>query len=423
MRLLLVFLFSAVFITSCSSAIETLPATAPSLPVPVIESTFTPQPVQPVPADTTTPFSTPTPLPLPAAVSFPDPNAYAWMPFVAGLYLPVDIRNAGDGSGRLFVVERPGRIRIVKDGLLFQDPFLDISDRVGSKGSEQGLLGLAFHPNYETNGFFYVNYTDRNGDTVISRFSVGPDSNRADPGSELRMLGVPQPYANHNGGAVAFGPDGYLYLGLGDGGSQGDPNGNGQSLNSLLGKILRLDVDHDVPYSIPADNPYAASGEVYQEIWASGLRNPWRFSFDPASGDLYIGDVGQNDWEEIDIDPAGVGGLNFGWNSYEGNHPYAGSASSAAFAFPVAEYNHNMGCSVTGGVVSRGANLPAWNGIYLYGDFCTGFVWGLLTQGGSWQSQLLFQTGLGLSTFGVDEAGDVYVADYRSGTIYRLASR
>jgi glucose/arabinose dehydrogenase len=417
MRILLVVVVLMVFTAGCTTSLDT--STPP--PVPVSEPTSTPEPVQL--ADTQTPVSTPTRPPPPTAVSFPDPNAYTWTPFLAGLYLPVAIQNAGDGSGRLFIIERPGRIRIVKDGLLFQDPFLDISDRAGSNGSEQGLLGLAFHPQYLANGFFYVNYTDRSGNTVISRFNVSSDPNRADPASELKMLTISQPYPNHNGGAVVFGPDGTLYLGLGDGGSQGDPHGNGQSLNSLLGKILRIDVDHDIPYSIPADNPYAGSNEAHQEIWALGLRNPWRFAFDPATGDLYIGDVGQDSWEEIDYVPSGTpGGLNFGWNIYEGNHPFAGGSSSA-FVFPVAEYGHAQGCSVTGGVVARGADLPAWNGIYLYGDFCTGFVWGLLKQGGNWQSQLLFQTGLGLSTFGVDEAGGIYVADYRSGTIYRLVPK
>jgi len=422
MRPLLVFIVLMVFVAGCnaSPAASQLPPASPTIFI--NEATAMPEPVQPM--DTQTPTSTPTPVPLPAAASFPDPNAYTWTPFVAGLYLPVDIKNAGDGSGRLFIIERPGRIRIVKDGLLFQDSFLDISDRVGSKGSEQGLLGLAFHPQYPANGFFYVNYTDHNGDTVISRFSVSPDTNRADPASELKMLTINQPYANHNGGAVAFGQDGYLYLGLGDGGSGGDPLGNGQSLNTFLGKILRLDVDHDIPYSIPPDNPFAGSGELYREIWASGLRNPWRFSFDPATGDMFIGDVGQDSWEEIDVVQSGTpGGLNFGWNVYEGNHPYARGGSSSGFVLPVAEYSHSEGCSVTGGGVSRGAGLPAWNGIYLYGDFCTGFVWGLLNQGGSWQSQRLFETGLGISTFGVDEAGGIYVADYRSGTIYRLAPK
>jgi glucose/arabinose dehydrogenase len=420
MRLLLVFIVLMVFASGCTAApvASPLPPTLPPFSTP--ETTSTPAPV--LPTNTPVPSSTPAPLPLPTAATFPDPSAYAWTPFVSGLYLPVDIKNAGDGSGRLFIIERPGRIRIVKDGLLFQDPFLDISNRVGSWGSEQGLLGLAFHPDYKTNGFFYVNYIDLNGNTVISRFKVSQDSNRADPASEVQLLTVNQPYPNHNGGSVVFGPDGYLYLGLGDGGSQGDPHGHGQSLNTRLGKILRIDVDLGAPYSIPAGNPYASGGGL-PEIWAYGLRNPWRFVFDPATGDMYIADVGQDTWEEIDYVPAGTpGGLNFGWNIYEGNHPYAGGSSSG-FTFPVAEYNHSYGCSVTGGVISRGAGLPAWNGIYLYGDFCTGYVWGLLNQGGNWQSQLLFETALAISTFGMDEAGGVYLADYRSGTIYHLVPK
>jgi glucose/arabinose dehydrogenase len=419
MRLLPVFVFIAIVISSCSAPIATpsIPATVPFTPA--LEASSTAEPAPPTPVDT----PTPTPLPKPATANFPDPGSYVWTPFVSGLYLPVDIQNAGDGTGRLFIIERPGRIRIVKDGLLFQDPFLDITDRVGSRGSEQGLLGLAFHPQYATNGFFYVNYTDRNGNTVIARFSVSPDPNRADSGSELKILGVDQPYANHNGGGVVFGLDGYLYLGLGDGGSQGDPHGNGQSLSTLLGKILRIDVDHDAPYSIPVDNPYAGNSEVHQEIWASGLRNPWRFAFDPVTGDLYIGDVGQDSWEEIDVVPPGQSGMNFGWNYYEGNHPYAGNSSSTAFVFPVTEYSHALGCSETGGVVYRGSSLPAWNGIYLYGDFCTGTIWGLLNRGGAWQSETLFESGFGISTFGADETGEVYVANYRDGTIYRLTAR
>jgi glucose/arabinose dehydrogenase len=409
------------FVTAACSPAPAVPPLPPT-PLPATE-TEVPTPAPALPTDTPAPVSTPAASSLPEAATFPDVNAYAWTPFVTGLYLPVDIQNARDGSGRLFIVERLGRIRIVKDGLLFQDPFLDISDRAGSHGSEQGLLGLAFHPQYASNGFFYVNYTDLNGDTVISRFSVTADSNRADPASEVRLFTIDQPYPNHNGGGVVFGPDGYLYLGLGDGGSQGDPNGNGQSLNTLLGKILRIDVDHALPYDIPPDNPFAGGGGK-PEIWAYGLRNPWRFSFDQATGNLFIGDVGQDTWEEVDFVPAGTpGGLNFGWNAYEGNHPYRGGDSTAGFVFPVAEYNHSKGCSITGGMVSRGANLPAWNGIYLYGDFCTGFIWGLLNQAGTWQSQLLYQTWLGISTFGADESGEVYFADYQNGTIYRLAPK
>jgi glucose/arabinose dehydrogenase len=316
----------------------------------------------------------------------------------------------------LFIVEQPGRIRILKNGQLLDAPFLDIRDRVGSNGSERGLLGLAFHPKFAENGYFYVNYTDRDGNTHIARFTAKGDS--ADPASEKRLLFVQQPFPNHNGGALAFGPDGYLYIGLGDGGSQGDPYGNAQSLNSMLGKILRIDVDHGDPYAIPADNPFVNSGGAYKEIWAYGLRNPWRFSFDRLTKDLWIGDVGQDLWEEIDFVSAGTpGGLNFGWNKMEGRHPYKGS-NQPEFTAPVAEYPHGAECSVTGGYVYRGAALPEWQGVYFYGDYCSGKIWGL-PRPALGQSQLLFQTGFRISTFGVDEAGELYVADY-NGTIYRL---
>ncbi|MEW5867760.1 MAG: PQQ-dependent sugar dehydrogenase [Chloroflexota bacterium] len=356
---------------------------------------------------------------------FPDSATYGWQPIVAGLQSPIGLANAGDGSGRLFVIEQPGRIKIIRDNLPLPTPFLDITDRAGSQGFEQGLLGLAFHPQYPQNGYFYVNYTDLQGNTIIARFQTSlEDPNRADPGSEARLLQIPQPYANHNGGSVVFGPDGYLYLGLGDGGSAGDPQGNGQSLNSLLGKILRIDVDHQHPYAIPPDNPFAGGGGK-PEIWAYGLRNPWRFSFDRLTGDLYIGDVGQDEWEEINFLPAGsAGGANFGWNFMEGTHAYKGSPpASMNLMIPVAEYHHDQGCSVTGGVVYRGGRLPAWQGIYLYGDYCTGRIWGLLRGAqGDWRSTELF-TGMGrITAFGTDEAGEIYLLD-QSGSIYLLAGR
>ena len=354
------------------------------------------------------------PTPVPARI--PDPAAYTWAPVISAITAPTDIKNAGDGSGRLFILEQPGRIRFLKNGQLLDAPFLDISGQVGSNGSERGLLGLVFHPKFSENGYFYVNFTDRDGNTRISRFTANGDS--ADPASEEQLLFVQQPFPNHNGGALAFGPDGYLYIGLGDGGSQGDPYGNAQSRNSLLGKILRIDVDHGGAYAIPNSNPYANSGEVHPEIWAYGLRNPWRFSFDHLTGDLWIGDVGQDLWEEIDFVAAGTpGGLNFGWNKMEGTHPYKGS-NQPEFTAPVAEYPHGPECSVTGGYVYRGAALPAWQGIYFYGDYCSGKIWGLASPGRG-HSQLLFQTGFKISTFGVDEAGELYVADY-NGTIYRL---
>ncbi len=258
------------------------------------------------------------------------------------------------------------------------------------------------------------------GDTVIARYLASGD--RADPASEVILLRIPQPFANHNGGALAFGPDGYLYIGTGDGGSGGDPQGNGQSVNTLLGKILRLDVDGGEPYAVPADNPFAGSGGGAPEIWAYGLRNPWRIAFDGPTGDLYIGDVGQNRWEEIDVVPAGApGGANFGWNVREGLHAYAGD-SSAGLVDPAAEYSHDLGCSVTGGVVVRDPALPAWDGTYLYGDYCSGRVWGLRRSAdGAWLNGPLFETGVSISSFGEGSDGRVYLLDY-AGTIYRLAA-
>ncbi|OGO29685.1 MAG: hypothetical protein A2W33_00490 [Chloroflexi bacterium RBG_16_52_11] len=369
------------------------------------------------PATDSAPLSfteTPPPQPPANAASFPDPNAYQWVEAVTGLNKPVDIQNAGDGSGRLFILEQSGRIRVVENGQLLEMPFLDISDRVDDSASERGLIGLAFHPDYERNGFFYVNYTGDGGDTVIARFQATSDPNAADANSEKRLLGVAQPFPNHNGGVVVFGPDGYLYIGLGDGGAAGDPFGNGQKLDTLLGKVLRIDVDNGDPYAIPPDNPFG------NEIWHYGLRNPWRISFDRATGDLYIADVGQGAWEEIDYVPAGQGGLNFGWNLFEGNHPYAGG-SEEGVTKAVAEYDHGLGCSVTGGSVYHGA-IPEWQGIYLYGDYCSGLVWGLIHSGQGWQSQVLFETGLRISTFGEDEAGEIYLANH-GGSVYRLESK
>ncbi len=353
-----------------------------------------------------------TPTLSPYRADFPNPEGFTWSPVVTGLEQPVDIQNAGDGSGRLFVVEKPGRIRVIVNGLVLADPFLDIRDRAGDAGLEQGLLGLAFHPGYVQNGYFYVNYTDLNGDTVISRFQVSPDDpNLAEPASELVLLRVDQPYTNHNGGGLAFGPDGYLYIGLGDGGSAGDPAGNAQNPDTYLGKMLRLD----------ADTPNAAP-----EIWASGLRNPWRFSFDASTGDLYIADVGQNMWEEINFVTAGTpGGLNFGWDFFEGFHAYEGQPPTGqVFSSPVAEYSHAEGCSITGGYVYRGAELPEWQGVYFYSDYCTGNVSGMIRTGAeTWQSAILFQTGVPVSTFGVDEAGELYLADFGSGALLQLMRR
>lgn len=384
-------------------------ATDPLTPSPVASAeTHNPGPVtetsSPVP-----PTETST-----GATTFPDPSGYTWQPLVDLLQRPVDLQP--DGSGRLFVIEKAGRIRIMENDQLLEASFLDITDRVGSRGNEQGLLGLAFHPQYQENGRFFVNYTDLNGDTVIARFQVSDNPNVVDPNSEVQILGIDQPFANHNGGGLAFGPDGYLYAGLGDGGSQGDPNGNAQNTSVLLGKILRLDIDSADPYAVPADNPFG------NEVWAYGFRNPWRFSFDKATSDLYIGDVGQGNWEEIDFVAAGTpGGGNFGWDHREGAHDYEGGGPEGMID-PVAEYSHpEGGCSVTGGYVYRGA-MPEWNGIYLYGDYCTGMIWGLIRTEAGWQNQLLFDTDVTITSFGQDQSGELYLIS-DNGRVYRLVSQ
>lgn len=401
------FLFTVILILGFSLAGCGAPAPSQTTRIaptasPLTVSTVTVSAPLPEPTEVlSTSTSVPEPTTVPAQI--PNASAYSWTPVISGLTHPSDIQPAGDGSGRLFVLEQPGRIRIFQNGSLFEMPFLDITDRVGSKGSEQGLLGLAFHPKFAQNGWFYVNYTDFDGNTHIARFTASGDS--ANPASEKSILFVQQPFQNHNGGALAFGPDGNLYIGLGDGGSAGDPYGNAQSGNSLLGKILRIDVDRG------AANP---------EIWASGLRNPWRFSYDHLTGDLWIGDVGQNLYEEVDFVAAGTpGGLNFGWKKMEGNHPYKGGPQPE-FTAPVAEYSHAEGCAITGGYVYRGVALPAWQGVYFYGDYCSGTIWGLTSPPFSGiQPTVLFQTGFKISTFGVDEAGELYLADY-TGAIYRL---
>lgn len=361
---------------------------------------------------------TASPVPTEAVTDFPDPESYQWKIVASGFNRPLDIQNAGDGSGRLFIVEQGGLIRILQNEALLEMPFLDISERVDDGGNEQGLLGLAFHPDFAGNGFFYVNYTEAGGDTVIARFTA--TENSANPNSEVRLLGVTQPFPNHNGGGLAFGPDGYLYIGLGDGGSGGDPQGNGQNTSTLLGKLLRIDVNNGDSYAIPADNPFGT------EVFHYGLRNPWRFSFDALTGDLWIGDVGQGSWEEIDFLPAGTaGGINFGWNRYEGLHDYTAGDQPENYRPPLFEYSHTEGCSVTGGTVYRGP-MPEWQGVYFYGDFCSGGVWGALRVATPTDetsvSTRLFETGIQLTSFGVDESGEVYLAD-RNGSILRLARR
>jgi len=347
---------------------------------------------------------------------------------VSGLSQPTSITHAGDGSGRLFVLEQPGRIRIVKDGVLLSTPFLDITERVGSTGREQGLLGLAFSPAYASTGNFYVHYTDLNGDIVIARFSVTAAPDVADPASEVLVLGVPHPsFSNHNGGQLAFGPlDGFLYIGLGDGGGSGDPFHNAQDPGTLLGKLLRIDVESGVvPYAIPPDNPFVGLPDHRPEIWVLGLRNPWRFSFDRQIGDLYIGDVGQERWEEVDFQPAASpGGENYGWPILEGSHcfqPRVGCVPPPGYSPPVAQYSHRKGCAIVGGFVYRGSE-PSMQGIYFYADFCSGRIWGLRFDGTAWRRRELAHTPYQVSSFGEDEAGELYLADY-SGSLYRVDAR
>lgn len=347
---------------------------------------------------------------------FPGAENYQWEVITSGLTRPVDIQSARDGSNRLFIIEKSGTIRVYENGQLLDAPLLDITDRVDVSGNEMGLLGLAFHPDYAQNGFFYVNYTGDGGHTRISRFQA--NGNSADANSEKVLLIIEQPYENHNGGALAFGADGYLYAGLGDGGLAGDPHKNGQNKDALLGKILRIDVNNGDPFAIPTDNPFGT------EVWAYGLRNPWRMSFDMATGDLWIGDVGQGDWEEVNYLPKGQGaGANLGWSIMEGNHGYDGEPQPDML-LPAAEYSHADtygGCSVTGGYVYRGS-MPEWNGIYLYGDYCTGYIWALFNSNGGWQNKLLFETGELITSFGQDEMGEVYFASDK-GSIYRLTKK
>lgn len=412
----ILFFFLLPFLLACSllSGIPPAPTTraGPSTDSP---ATSIP-PADPAKTPTPEPAAITTPAPPSRSSEFPDPGAFAWSHYVGGLSAPIDIQNAGDD--RLFVVEQSGLIRILREGELSPEPFLDIRDRVDASASERGLLGLAFHPDYQDNGLLFVNYTGEEGTTFIARFVVGEDPDRADPSSETVLLEVAQPYRNHNGGGLAFGPEGYLYIGLGDGGSAGDPHGNGQRLDTLLGKLLRLDVDSAAPYAIPSDNPFA-SGGGRPEIWAYGLRNPWRFSFDTATGELFIGDVGQGDWEEIDWQyPGTPAPVNYGWNFREGAHDFRGG-DAPDLVDPIAEYSHAQGCSVTGGVVARDPGLPEWQGVYLYGDYCSGRIWGLLQGGDGWQNELLFETPFRISSFGVDHKGSVFVADH-AGAVYEL---
>jgi glucose/arabinose dehydrogenase len=345
---------------------------------------------------------------------------------VGGLDDPVDLQAPPGDRARLFVVEQPGRIRIVRNGAVAAT-FLDIVERVGS-GGERGLLGLAFHPRYADNGRFFVNYTDHGGDTHISEFRAQPPtSDSADPGSERQLLFVAQPFPNHNGGGLAFGNDGKLYIALGDGGSGGDPFDNGQDLGTPLGKILRIDVDAGTPFAVPPDNPFVSTPGAFPAVWAYGLRNPWRISFDRATGDLMIGDVGQNAVEEVDVGLASRrGGENYGWNIMEGSRCFspASNCPTAGLILPVAEYSHGEGCSVTGGYVYRGCRMPGYHGTYFYGDYCSALVRSFRLQNGAAVDQRDWTSALSrdvdaISSFGVDGDGELYIVDH-NGEVFRI---
>ncbi len=342
--------------------------------------------------------------------------------FITGLNRPVYLTHAGDSSGRLFIVEQPGRLLVYQNGNLLSTPFLDMSSRV-SFGGERGLLSIAFHPKYASNGRFFINYTrSENGlKTFISEFKVSKENpNVADP-TEKILLTIDQPFSNHNGGLNKFGPDGYLYIGMGDGGGAGDPQDNGQNLDTLLGKLLRIDVDSQSPYSVPQDNPFVDQRGRRPEIWAYGLRNPWRYSFDRCTGRLFLGDVGQNKYEEIDLIEKGK---NYGWRLMEGAHCFNPSqgCNQVGLELPIAEYDHSSGCSITGGYVYRGRKYVDLIGRYFFGDYCGGQMWALAQDAtGTWKMTILAAAGFSLSSFGEDQDGELYVVDY-GGAIYRLTA-
>ncbi len=365
------------------------------------------------------------------------PAALTTQRVASGLLYPV-FATAPAGDSRLFILEQQGRIRILQNGTLLATPFLDIHAKIPnvSGNDERGLLGLAFHPNYATNGYFYVYYIDLSSNSVVMRYHVSGNPNIADTTSAFQIIHINQPYTNHKGGTLLFGPnDGYLYLGLGDGGSEGDPLGNGQNTGTLLSKIIRIDVDHGSPYSIPPDNPFVGPGNPLDEIWDIGLRNPYRWSFDRATGDMWIGDVGQNSWEEIDFEAAhGHGGFNYGWSIMEGDHCYnpPSNCNETGLTLPIYEYDHGQGCAITGGYVYRGNAIPSLRGTYFFADFCSAQIWSFRYDGSSISeftnrtAELAPGGGLSITNiagFGEDGQGEMYIVDRGTGSngeVYKI---
>jgi glucose/arabinose dehydrogenase len=368
----------------------------------------------------TSPGPSPTPTPTPGPVSA------SLVQFVTGLNQPVALEIADGGSGRMFAVEQRGTIQIISGGAIAGPPFLDITSKVNFDGNEQGLLGVTFHPNFAQTPRFYVNY-DRPSSgqmqTVIAEYQVGANPNQVDPASERILLTADQPFPNHKAGQLAFGSDGFLYFGLGDGGSGGDPLGNGQNTQTLLGKMMRIDVDHtsgSLNYAIPFDNPFVNGGGL-PEIWAIGFRNPWRFSFDRPTGRLFCADVGQDSFEEVDIVTKGA---NYGWNIMEGDHCFnSSSCNMSGLTLPIAEYSHSEGIAVIGGYIYHGSAIPALQGKYVFGDFGSGTIWTLTeSPSGTWTRNRLLSTSHQISSFGQDAAGELYLLDL-GGSIFKIAPR
>lgn len=411
-RYFILFSIFMLFTTACAPQKEISPV--PPAPAQVTASVApTMTPAATLPEATSTPTASPTPPP--NAPDIPDPNGFTWQEIASGLSRPLGLVTAPGEPERLYVVEQDGLVKILQGGEVLAEPFIDLRDRASTRGSSvRGLLGLVFHPNYAENGVFFVHYTDSSGKSIISRF---------DGLMETKLLQISYPEGEHIGGDLAFGADGYLYISIGDGGrgGYGDQAGNAQNPNTLPGSLLRLDVDNGSPYAIPPDNPFASGGGL-PEVWAIGLRNSWRFTFDPLTDDLYIADVGENSREEIDFLPANsAGGANFGWNYLEGSVVYKSQPpGDLKIVLPVIEYDHSQGCSVTGGQVYRGDAMPEWAGVYFYADYCSGNIWGLLKKAdGSWENKLLFNVPAYITTFGTDAAGEIYLAG-QNGRIYKL---